>query len=166
VLLLGQDPYPTKGHAHGLAFSVQPGVRVPASLRNMYKELATDVGVVAPSHGSLVSWAEQGVLLLNAVLTVREGEPNSHRGRGWEIFTDEVIRKVNAKKTPVVFVLWGAYAQKKIPLIDTSRHKIVKAAHPSPLSAKNGFFKSRPFSQINAALEAAGRKPIDWQLPG
>jgi uracil-DNA glycosylase len=165
VLLLGQDPYPTLGHAHGLAFSVQPGTKPPASLRNMYKELATDVGATVPAHGSLTAWASRGVLLLNAVLTVREGEPNSHRGKGWETFTDEVIRQVSAKKTTVVFVLWGAYAQKKEPLIDTNRHVIVKAAHPSPLSARNGFFGSRTFSRVNNALLAAGRKPIDWQLP-
>lgn len=165
VLLLGQDPYPGEGMAHGLAFSVRPGVKPPASLRNMYKELAADVGFVPPSHGSLTSWAERGVLLLNAVLTVRAGASNSHRGKGWEVFTDEVIRLVNAKEATVVFILWGAYAQKKAALIDTTRHVIVTAAHPSPLSARNGFFGSRSFSRTNEALVRGGRKPIDWQLP-
>ena len=165
VLVLGQDPYHGAGQAHGLAFSVRPGVKIPASLRNMYKELASDVGVTPPSHGSLEAWAQRGVLLLNAVLTVRAGEANSHRNRGWERFTDAVIEKVNAKKSPVVFVLWGAYAQKKTELIDTSRHAIVASAHPSPLSARNGFFGSRPFSRINAELEARGAQPIDWALP-
>jgi uracil-DNA glycosylase len=165
VLLLGQDPYPGAGQAQGLAFSVRPGIKPPASLRNMYKELASDVGVVAPVHGSLEAWATRGVLLLNAVLTVRAGQPNSHRNKGWEIFTDQVIRLVNAKKTPVVFALWGAYAQKKEPLIDTTRHIIVTAAHPSPLSARAGFFGSRTYSRINRALEEAGRKPVDWTLP-
>lgn len=165
VLLLGQDPYPTPGHAHGLCFSVRPGVKPPASLRNMYRELQDDVGVQPPSHGSLVAWARDGVLLLNAVLTVRAGESNSHRDRGWEIFTDEIIRRVNGKRNPVVFALWGAYAQKKASLIDTTRHAIVTAAHPSPLSAKSGFFGSRPYSRINEALIERGAAPIDWRLP-
>jgi uracil-DNA glycosylase len=161
VLLLGQDPYPTAGHAHGLAFSVRPGVKIPASLRNMFKELESDVPFEKPSSGSLEAWARRGVLLLNAVLTVRAGEPNSHRNRGWETFTDEIIRRVNAKKSTVVFALWGAYAQKKIPLIDTSRHVIVTSAHPSPLSARNGFFGSKPFSRINEGL---GDRAVDWRL--
>jgi uracil-DNA glycosylase len=160
VLILGQDPYPGPGQAHGLAFSVRPGVKPPASLRNMFKELKSDVGIDTPTTGSLESWARQGVLLLNAVLTVRAGEPNSHRNRGWETFTDEVIRLVNRKKSRVVFVLWGAYAQKKAPLIDTSRHIIIKAAHPSPLSARSGFFGSKPYSSINKALG----KTIRWEL--
>jgi uracil-DNA glycosylase len=165
VLILGQDPYPTPGHAHGLAFSVRPGVKPPASLRNIFTELEADVGFRTPSNGYLAPWAEQGVLLLNAVLTVRAGEPNSHRGIGWERFTDEIIRRVAARRSRVVFVLWGAYAQKKAPLIDGARHAIVTGAHPSPLSARRGFFGSRPFSRINALLEEAGKRPVEWQLP-
>lgn len=165
VLLLGQDPYPGPDQAHGLSFSVRPGVRIPASLKNMFTELQSDVGFRIPNNGSLESWARQGVLLLNAVLTVRERKPNSHKGLGWEIFTDAVIRKVNEKETPVVFALWGNYARKKISLIDTARHKVIPCAHPSPLSAKNGFFGCRPFSRINAALKEAGKPEIDWQIP-
>lgn len=165
VLLLGQDPYPGAGQAHGLCFSVKPGIKPPASLRNIYKELRTDVGFRIPNNGYLAPWAEQGVLMLNAVLTVRAGEINSHQGKGWEVFTDAIISKVNEKQEPVVFVLWGAYAQKKVKLIDSGRHIIIKSAHPSPLSARNGFFGSRPFSAINEALRAAGKPEIDWQLP-
>ena len=166
VFILGQDPYPTRGHAHGLAFSVQPEVKpLPASLRNIVKELESDLGLAKPTNGSLIPWAEQGVLLLNTVLTVREGAANSHQGKGWETFTDAVIRAVSAKSEPVVFVLWGKPAQKKEALIDTTRHTILKSAHPSPLSASTGFFGSRPFSQANAALVAAGRGEINWQLP-
>ncbi len=164
VLLLGQDPYHGPGQAEGLCFSVRKGVRPPASLRNIFRELEADVGVPPPPHGSLASWAARGVLLLNAVLTVRAGEANSHQGRGWEEFTDAVIRRVAAKRTPVVFALWGAYAQKKIPLIDTTRHAVVTAAHPSPLSARRGFLGSRPFSRIDAALVAGGGKPMDWRI--
>jgi uracil-DNA glycosylase len=166
VLLLGQDPYHGPGQAHGLAFSVRPGVPPPRSLMNIFKELHSDVGLPPPRSGSLVPWAEQGVLLLNAVLTVRDGQPNSHEGHGWEEFTDAVIRAVAAKPTPVVFLLWGAYARKKKKLIDTRRHVVIESAHPSPLSAASGFFGSRPFSQINAALEARGQAPIDWSLSG
>ena len=165
VLLLGQDPYPGKNQAHGLCFSVRPGVKPPASLRNIFKELQADVGFRIPNHGYLAPWAEQGILMINAVLTVRAGEPNSHRGAGWENFTDTIISRVNEREGAVVFVLWGAYAQKKIKLIDTARHTIIKSAHPSPLSARNGFFGSRPFSAINKALRAAGKPEIDWQLP-
>jgi uracil-DNA glycosylase len=166
VLLLGQDPYPGVNQAHGLAFSVKPGTRPPASLVNIYKELRDDIdGFRIPNHGYLAPWAKQGVLLLNAVLTVRAGEPNSHKGKGWEIFTDAVIKKVNDKNSAVVFVLWGRYAQKKTSLIDTSRHFIVECAHPSPLAARHGFFGCRPFSAINRALQAAGKPAIDWQLP-
>ena len=165
VLLLGQDPYPGPNQAHGLSFSVRPGVPVPASLRNMFAELRADVGFRTPNHGSLESWARQGVLLLNAVLTVRAGQPNSHKGRGWETFTDAVIRRVNEQETPVVFALWGRYARRKLELIDAARHRVVECAHPSPLSARHGFFGCRPFSKINAALRAAGRPEIDWQLP-
>ena len=165
VLLLGQDPYPGPEQAHGLAFSGRPGVAIPASLRNMFKELQADVGFEMPNNGSLIPWAKQGVLLLNAVLTVRAGEPNSHKNLGWEVFTDAVIEKVNEKEDTVVFALWGKYAQKKVGLIDTARHKIVECAHPSPLSARHGFFGCRPFSKINAALRKAGKPEIDWQIP-
>ncbi len=165
VLLLGQDPYHGPGQAHGLSFSVRPGVRIPMSLRNIFKELQADVGFRIPNNGYLAPWAEQGVLLLNAVLTVRAGEPNSHKGKGWEQFTDEIIRRVNDDRDQVVFVLWGSYAQKKISLIDTKRHTIIKGVHPSPLSARQGFFGSKPFSKINKALKRAGKPEIDWQLP-
>ncbi len=165
VMVLGQDPYHDDNQAHGLAFSVRPGIKPPPSLVNIFKELKSDLGCRVPNNGYLVPWAEQGVLLLNAVLTVRAHKPASHKGKGWETFTDAVIRAVNAKDTPVVFVLWGAYAQKKQALIDTNRHTIVQSVHPSPLSARNGFFGSRPFSQINTALRAAGKTEIDWQIP-
>jgi uracil-DNA glycosylase len=165
VLLLGQDPYPGAGQAHGLCFSVLPGVRLPASLRNIYKELQDDLDIVPPKHGYLASWAKQGILMLNACLTVRADHPNSHAGKGWEKFTDAAIEAVNRLPHPVVFLLWGAYAQKKIKLIDESRQIIIKSAHPSPLSAASGFFGSKPFSKVNAALEKLGEKPIDWKLP-
>lgn len=164
VMILGQDPYHGPGQAHGLCFSVRRGVPVPPSLMNMFKELRADLGVEPPGHGCLEAWARQGVLLLNATLTVRGGAAASHQGRGWERFTDQVIRAVNAKQTPVVFVLWGASARRKRELIDTGRHTIIESAHPSPLSAANGFFGSRPFSRVNAALEAAGQTPVDWRL--
>ena len=165
VLLLGQDPYHDEGQAHGLAFSVRPGVTPPPSLANIFRELQSDLGCPKPKNGSLVPWAKQGVLLLNTVLTVRAHEPNSHKGKGWEKFTDAVIHKVSEKETPVVFVLWGGYAQKKLELIDTSRHAAISSPHPSPLSAKRGFFGSRPFSKTNAALREAGEGEIDWCLP-
>ncbi len=165
VLILGQDPYHGPGQAHGLCFSVQPGVRPPPSLLNIYKELEADVGFRSPKHGHLLHWAKQGVFLLNAVLTVRAGEPGSHQGRGWETFTDEVIRRLNAREKPVVFVLWGRYARDKKGLIDGGRHTIIESAHPSPMSADKGFFGSRPFSKVNRALEASGLPAIDWQLP-
>ncbi len=165
VFLLGQDPYHGPGQAHGLCFSVRPGIETPPSLVNIYKELRDDLGCRVPNNGYLVPWAEQGILMLNAVLTVRAHTANSHKGKGWETFTDSVIRHVSAKPDPVVFVLWGGYAQKKLPLIDASRHIVIQSAHPSPLSARNGFFGSRPFSQINAALKAAGKPEIDWQIP-
>ena len=164
VLLLGQDPYHDDNQAHGMCFSVKRGVRVPPSLRNVYKELLADLGVPSPQHGNLQAWADQGVLLLNAVLTVRAHEANSHKGKGWETFTDAVIRAVNEQPDPVVFVLWGGYAKKKLPLIDTSRHVVVQGAHPSPLSAKL-FLGSRPFSQVDKALADLGRDPVDWRLP-
>ena len=165
VLLLGQDPYHDDNQAHGLCFSVRPGIPPPPSLVNIYKELKSDLGCPVPDNGYLVSWAEQGVLMLNAVLTVRAHQPNSHKGKGWETFTDAAIRAVSAHQTPVVFVLWGGYAQKKAALIDTTRHTIVQSAHPSPLSARSGFFGSRPFSRINTILRDTGRPEIDWQVP-
>lgn len=165
VLLLGQDPYHDDNQAHGLAFSVRPGFKAPPSLANVFAEMREDLGLPIPQSGCLVPWARQGVLLLNTVLTVRAHQANSHKNKGWETFTDAVIRAVNDKPDPVVFVLWGGYAQKKRPLIDETKHTIIASAHPSPLSARNGFFGSRPFSRINAALEAAGKTPIDWRLP-
>ena len=165
VLILGQDPYHDDGQAQGLCFSVPPGVAIPPSLVNIYKELQTDLGGQIPNHGHLWPWTKQGVLLLNAVLTVRAHQANSHAGKGWENFTDAIIRAVSAKPDRVVFVLWGAYARKKKGLIDATRHVILESAHPSPLSASNGFFGSRPFSKINAALREAGRPEIDWQIP-
>lgn len=164
VLLLGQDPYHGPDQAHGLCFSVRPGIRPPPSLVNIYKELHDDLGCTIPNHGYLVRWAEQGMLMLNAVLTVRANQANSHKDKGWETFTDQIIRVLNERPDPVVFVLWGGYARKKTRLIDTNRHTIVESAHPSPLSAHNGFFGSRPFSQINQALEQHGKPPLDWQL--
>jgi len=165
VLILGQDPYVGPNQAHGLAFSVRPGVRPPPSLLNMFKELHDDLGCPIPNNGYLAPWAEQGVLLLNAVLTVRAGQPNSHRGKGWEKFTDAVLRKVGDKDDPVVFVFWGGNAQKKVKLIDAGKNTVIRSAHPSPLSARHGFFGSKPFSAINRALRAAGKPEVDWQLP-
>ena len=165
VLILGQDPYHGPGQAHGLCFSVRPGVAVPPSLRNIFAELRDDLGIEPPDHGCLDAWTRQGVLLLNTSLTVRAHEAASHQRRGWETFTDEVIRAVDAKPERVVFILWGAAARKKKALIDTSKHVIVESAHPSPLSAHNGFFGSKPFSRTNAALVEAGREPIDWRIP-
>jgi uracil-DNA glycosylase len=164
VLLLGQDPYHDENQAHGLAFSVRPGVRSPPSLVNIFKELKNDLGCRIPNNGYLAPWAEQGVMLLNTVLTVRAHLPNSHKNKGWEKFTDEVIRKINTKGDPVVFLLWGGNAQKKISLIDTEQHTVIQSAHPSPLSVKK-FFGSKPFSATNAALRAAGKPEIDWQIP-
>jgi uracil-DNA glycosylase len=164
VLLLGQDPYHDEGQAHGLCFSVKPGVRPPPSLKNIFKELKNDLNCPIPNHGCLTAWADQGVFLLNAVLTVRAHQPGSHKGKGWEVFTDEVIRTVNSQEEPVVFLLWGKYAQDKAKLIDAKRHTVLQAAHPSPLSAKNGFFGSRPFSRANQALRQAGRGEINWCL--
>ena len=163
VLILGQDPYHGPNQAHGLCFSVQHGVAVPPSLVNIFKELHGDLGVPVPEHGNLQAWARRGVLLLNTTLTVRAGQAASHQGKGWETFTDEVIRVVNEKPF-VVFVLWGAHARKKKSLIDATRHAIIESAHPSPLSAHNGFFGSRPFSKINAALRTAGMSDVDWSL--
>jgi uracil-DNA glycosylase len=169
VVILGQDPYHGPLQAHGLCFSVRPDVRTPPSLVNIYKELEADLGIPPARHGFLEHWARQGVLLLNAVLTVQMGQAASHQGRGWERFTDAVIRLVNARAEPVVFMLWGSHAQRKAEFVDSldrgGPHRVLKAAHPSPLSAHNGFFGCRHFSKANAFLERSGHKPIDWQLP-
>jgi uracil-DNA glycosylase len=164
VLILGQDPYHGPRQAHGLCFSVRRGVAIPPSLANIHRELHDDLGIPPPDHGNLEAWAVQGVLLLNTTLTVRAGQAASHQGKGWETFTDEVIRRVSAKDHPVVFILWGSHARRKKALIDISRHTIIESAHPSPLSAHQGFFGSRPFSRTNAALSAAGLDRIDWRL--
>ncbi len=164
VVILGQDPYHGPGQAHGLCFSVRPGVRPPPSLLNIFKELESDLGIPRPSHGFLEHWAQQGVLLLNSVLTVESGLAASHKDKGWERFTDAVIRLVAAQPQPIVFLLWGSYAQKKAAFVDPSRHLILKAAHPSPLSAHNGFLGCKHFSQANAFLEAKGQLAIDWSL--
>ncbi|MFM2318952.1 MAG: uracil-DNA glycosylase [Pseudomonadota bacterium] len=165
VVILGQDPYPTPGHAHGLAFSVQPQLTpLPRSLLNINRELQADLGLDNSHTGCLQAWAQQGVLLLNTVLTVEAGKAGSHQKRGWELFTDQVIRAVSAQAQPVVFMLWGKPAQTKATLIDPSRHCIISSAHPSPLSAHRGFFGSRPFSRANAFLQAQGRVPVDWLL--
>ena len=169
VVILGQDPYHGEGQAHGLSFSVREGVRTPPSLVNIYKELEADLGIPRARHGMLDHWAAQGVLLLNAVLSVRMGEAASHQKRGWERFTDAVIAAVNAQDKPVVFLLWGAYAQKKAAFVDDvtkgGRHLVIQSAHPSPLAARTGFFGSRPFSRANDFLRTHGRAPIDWALP-
>lgn len=164
VMILGQDPYHGPGQAHGLAFSVRDGVKVPPSLANIHKELHGDLGLPVPSHGNLEAWARQGVLLLNTTLTVRGGQAASHQGKGWETFTDRVIRVVDAKPEHVVFILWGGHARKKKTLIDRDRHTILESPHPSPLSAHQGFLGSRPFSRANGALQAHGQPPIDWSL--
>ena len=164
VVILGQDPYHGPRQAHGLCFSVQRGVTVPPSLRNIFQELRDDLGITPPQHGNLEHWAKQGVLLLNATLTVRAGEAGSHQKRGWETFTDRIIELLGAEARPLVFVLWGAYARSKKRLIDT-RHTVIESAHPSPLSAHNGFFGSKPFSRINEALTSFGTESIDWSLP-
>jgi uracil-DNA glycosylase len=165
VVILGQDPYHGEGQAHGLCFSVQPGVRTPPSLVNIYKELESDLAIPRANHGFLEHWAKQGVLLLNSVLTVEMARAAAHQGKGWERFTDAVVRLVNEKSDPVVFMLWGNYAQKKAAFVDPARHLVLKAAHPSPLSAHNGFLGCRHFSKANAFLESKGMAPIDWALP-
>lgn len=165
VVILGQDPYHGAGQAHGLCFSVPSGVRPPPSLANIFKELESDLGIKPSPHGFLDHWASQGVLLLNSVLTVEMGSAASHRMRGWERFTDAVVRLVNERQEPVVFLLWGSYAQKKAEFVDTSRHLVLKAPHPSPLSAHGGFFGCRHFSKANAFLVERGLEPIDWALP-
>jgi uracil-DNA glycosylase len=165
VLILGQDPYHGPGQAHGLCFSVRAGVDIPPSLHNIHRELAEDIGAPVAAHGSLEHWARQGVLLLNAVLTVRAHRAASHAGKGWETFTDHVIAAVNDKPERVVFILWGAYARRKGALITGAQHVVIESAHPSPLSAHNGFFGSRPFSRANAALVDSGRAAVDWAIP-
>ena len=165
VVVLGQDPYHGPGQAHGLCFSVRPDVRIPPSLVNIYKELEADLGIARSRHGFLEHWAQQGVLLLNSVLTVAAGQAASHAGKGWERFTDAVIRIVNERDQPVVFLLWGAYAQRKAAFVDRQRHLVLTAAHPSPLSAHNGFLGCRHFSQANRWLADQGAPPIDWALP-
>lgn len=164
VVIIGQDPYHGPGQAHGLSFSVQDGVRFPPSLQNIFKELESDVGVKKPKSGNLHKWAEQGVLLLNAVLTVEDGKANAHQGKGWELFTDRVIHALNEEKENLVFILWGSYAQKKGAFIDRNKHLVIESVHPSPLSSHRGFFGSKPFSKANAYLKAHGIKPIDWSL--
>ncbi|MBY2477842.1 uracil-DNA glycosylase [Clostridioides difficile] len=164
VLILGQDPYHGDNQAHGLAFSVQPQVKTPPSLLNMYKELKEDLGCFIPNNGYLMPWADQGVLLLNTALTVRAHEANSHKNKGWEIFTDRVISILSEREEPVIFVLWGSNARKKVELIDTSKHYILEAPHPSPLSASKGFFGCKHFSKINEILEKLGKEPINWQI--
>ena len=164
LLLLGQDPYHGAGQAHGLAFSVQKGVAKPPSLLNIFQELSTDLGVVPPSHGCLTDWTTQGVMLLNTVLTVREGEANSHKNLGWTTFTDKIIETLNAREDPVIFLLWGRNAADKLPLITGSQHFVLSAAHPSPLSASRGFFGCRHFSKVNEILTRLGKEPVNWQI--
>ena len=164
VVIIGQDPYHGPGQAHGLSFSVQPGVKNPPSLVNIFKEIEADLGVVMSGSGDLTPWADQGVLLLNATLTVEQANAGSHQGKGWEQFTDAAIRELNAQREGLVFVLWGSYAQKKGAVIDTSRHLVLKSVHPSPLSAHRGFFGNHQFSQINQYLTSRGQAPINWQL--
>lgn len=165
AVIVGQDPYHGPGQAHGLSFSVKPGVDIPPSLQNIFKELHDDLGCKIPNHGYLVKWAEQGVLMLNAVLTVRAGIPNSHRGKGWEHFTDQVIARLNQRKKPVVFILWGKNAQEKRRWITQPHHLVIQSPHPSPFSANRGFFGSRPFSRTNQFLREHGMEEIDWQIP-
>lgn len=164
VVIIGQDPYHGFGQAHGLCFSVKKGVVPPPSLKNIYKELHSDIGFQIPNHGELTSWAKQGVLLLNNVLTVREGSPNSHKGKGWEIFTDRVIGELNKKETPVVFLLWGANAQKKAEIITNPKHFKLLSVHPSPLSASRGFFGCKHFSKTNEILQKNRINPINWEI--
>ena len=164
AVILGQDPYHGYGQAHGLCFSVQKGVKCPPSLVNIYKELNKDLNIEIPTHGNLTKWAQEGVLLLNTVLTVREGNPNSHKDCGWQWFTDEVIKKLNEREKPIVFILWGGNARSKKKFIDQNKHFIIESAHPSPLSAYNGFFGSKPFSKTNELLKSVNIPPIDWNI--
>ncbi|KXY37869.1 uracil-DNA glycosylase [Bacillus mycoides] len=165
VVILGQDPYHGPNQAHGLSFSVQPGIKTPPSLLNMYKELRDEYDYEIPNNGYLVKWAEQGVLLLNTVLTVRQGEANSHKGKGWEHFTDRVIELLNEREKPVIFILWGRHAQAKKKLITNTSHRIIESVHPSPLSARRGFFGSKPYSKVNTILANMGEREIDWEIP-
>lgn len=165
VIILGQDPYHGEGQAHGLAFSVKPGVKIPPSLGNIYKEIEQELGIKKPNNGYLVPWANQGILLMNSVLTVRDDNANSHKGKGWEIFTDKIIEKLNEKADPVIFVLWGNNARNKKKLIDTSRHYVLESVHPSPLSANRGFFGCNHFIKINEILKSLGKKEINWFIP-
>ncbi|MFL0402933.1 uracil-DNA glycosylase [Bacillus nitratireducens] len=165
VVILGQDPYHGPNQAHGLSFSVQPGIKTPPSLLNMYKELRDEYGYEIPNNGYLVKWAEQGVLLLNTVLTVRQGEANSHKRKGWEHFTDRVIELLNDREKPVIFILWGRHAQAKKKLITNTNHHIIESVHPSPLSARRGFFGSKPYSKVNTILANMGEREIDWEIP-
>lgn len=165
AVILGQDPYHGANQAHGLAFSVRPEVILPPSLKNIYKELQDDLGVAPVKHGYLKSWAQQGVLMLNTILTVRAGEAHSHKNKGWELLTDEVIRALNEREKPVVFILWGTPAQKKRGMIDETKHKVITSVHPSPLAAYRGFFGSKPFSKTNEFLRQSNQEPIDWKLP-
>ena len=165
AVILGQDPYHQPGQAHGLCFSVQKGTPQPPSLQNIFKELKSDLGIDPPHHGELISWAQHGVLLMNTVLTVREGQPNSHKGKGWEIFTDRVIQLLNEREKPMVFILWGGNARSKKSLITNPAHLILESPHPSPLSAYNGFFGNRHFSRTNEFLVSKGIEPIDWRIP-
>ncbi|MCU5378048.1 uracil-DNA glycosylase [Bacillus cereus] len=165
VVILGQDPYHGPNQAHGLSFSVQPGIKTPPSLLNMYKELRDEYGYEIPNNGYLVKWAEQGVLLLNTVLTVRQGEANSHKGQGWEHFTDRVIELLNEREKPIIFILWGRHAQAKKKLITNTKHHIIESVHPSPLSARRGFFGSKPYSKVNTILVNMGEREIDWEIP-
>lgn len=164
VLIMGQDPYHEENQAHGLAFSVQPGVKIPPSLLNMYKELQNELGLYIPNNGYLEKWARQGVMLLNSSLTVRNGEANSHRNKGWEIFTDKVVEHLNERPDPVIFLLWGANAKEKMKIITNPQHKILTSVHPSPLSANRGFFGCGHFKTANRLLESMGKTPIDWQI--
>lgn len=164
VVILGQDPYHGAGQAHGLCFSVQKGVKIPPSLFNIYKELQSDVGVTPPQHGHLIDWAQQGVLLLNNVLTVEDGKAGSHHNKGWEQFTDRIVEILNDKKENLVFILWGSPAQKKAAKVDSTRHFLIKSVHPSPLSSYRGFFGSKPFSKTNDYLTSRGLAPINWEL--
>lgn len=164
VVIIGQDPYHELNQANGLAFSVKKGIKIPPSLVNIYKEAHDDVGIDIPSHGDLTDWAKQGVLLLNTVLTVEEGKANSHKGKGWEIFTDHIIKKMNEREKPLVFILWGKQAIDKEKMIDTRKHCVIKSVHPSPLSVYRGFFGSKPFSKTNTFLVSKGIEPIDWRI--
>ncbi|MBT2687353.1 uracil-DNA glycosylase [Bacillus sp. ISL-47] len=165
AVILGQDPYHGPGQAHGLSFSVKPDVKIPPSLKNIFKEMQADLGCDIPNNGYLLKWAKEGVLLLNTVLTVRKGKAHSHKGKGWELFTDRVIQKLNEREKPVIFLLWGKPAQEKGKLIDDSKHLILTSPHPSPFSARKGFFGSRPFSKVNELLREQGEEPIDWKIP-